>query len=206
MALRTFVKTGSITNLSDARYCAGMGVEILGFCLDATSADFVSPQQFQSIAGWIAGVQFAGEVLDADQVDLKALLPHYSVQWLQIENASDWEELARLEIPLICKVPWQAESTAHWFNERYSAVAPFVSLFLLESDLTELTESMRYEIGNVAKQYEILLGFGLESYSILSLLEQMPLKGVALRGSHEIRPGYKEFGELADILETLEAE
>jgi phosphoribosylanthranilate isomerase len=31
MPLKTFVKVGCITNLSDARYCAGMGVDMLGF-------------------------------------------------------------------------------------------------------------------------------------------------------------------------------
>ena len=29
MPLKTFVKVGNITNLSDARYCAGMGVDML---------------------------------------------------------------------------------------------------------------------------------------------------------------------------------
>jgi phosphoribosylanthranilate isomerase len=30
------------------------------------------------------------------------------------------------------------------------------------------------------------------------------VRGIALKGSQEIRPGYKDFGVLADLLETLE--
>ncbi len=37
MALKTIVKVGNITNLSDARYCAVMGVDMLGFCLNKQS-------------------------------------------------------------------------------------------------------------------------------------------------------------------------
>lgn len=34
MALKTFVKISGVNNLSDARYCAGMGVNQLGFNIE----------------------------------------------------------------------------------------------------------------------------------------------------------------------------
>ncbi|MFT7424854.1 MAG: phosphoribosylanthranilate isomerase, partial [Algoriphagus sp.] len=34
MALRTFVKINGITNLTDARYCSGMYVDLLGFTFE----------------------------------------------------------------------------------------------------------------------------------------------------------------------------
>ena len=32
--LKTIVKVSEVNNLSDARYCAGMGVEYIGFSMD----------------------------------------------------------------------------------------------------------------------------------------------------------------------------
>ncbi|MFM1835376.1 MAG: hypothetical protein RJA04_63, partial [Bacteroidota bacterium] len=48
--LKTLVKVSAITNLSDARYCAGMGVDLLGFPLGKISID-----QFTEIRNWLAG-------------------------------------------------------------------------------------------------------------------------------------------------------
>ena len=37
--LKTLIKVSNINNLSDARYCAGMGVEMLGFSMDELSIE-----------------------------------------------------------------------------------------------------------------------------------------------------------------------
>jgi len=37
-------------------------------------------------------------------------------------------------------------------------------------------------------------------------LERLPIAGIALKGSEELRPGYTDYGELMDILESLETE
>ena len=47
MPLKTIVKVGSITNLSDARYCAGMGVEMLGFNVVAGHESFIDAKKYQ---------------------------------------------------------------------------------------------------------------------------------------------------------------
>jgi len=40
--------------------------------------------------------------------------------------------------------------------------------------------------------------------NVESLFEELPLAGIALKGGDEIRAGYKDYDELADILELLE--
>ena len=44
MSLQTFVKVGEITNLSDARYCAGMGVDLLGFNVVENTPGYVDSE------------------------------------------------------------------------------------------------------------------------------------------------------------------
>jgi phosphoribosylanthranilate isomerase len=49
------VKISNVTNLSDARYCAGMGVEMLGFSIDEDSPNYISPKNSRiSVPGWLA--------------------------------------------------------------------------------------------------------------------------------------------------------
>lgn len=204
MPLKCFVKVGNITNLSDARYCAGMGVDLLGFPVDAAIPGSIGPDAYRAMAGWIAGVQFVGEIEDADRVNLTQLLQNYQFDWLQIAHAADWQSLRHHQIPLICRVNWAEISSADRFFEIYGPVAPHVSYFLLEAEDQTLNEGTRTAIREIAEQYPVLLGFGIVPDSVSTALEQTGARGVALKGSAEIRPGYKDFGSLAEILESLE--
>ena len=66
--LRTKVKISAVTNLSDARYCAGMGVEWIGFSMDTVPAE-----KYGEIRGWLAGVQVVGETDAPDAETVLAL-------------------------------------------------------------------------------------------------------------------------------------
>jgi phosphoribosylanthranilate isomerase len=61
MALKTFVKVSTVNNLSDARYCAGMYVNWLGFNLEESSPDYLSPEKFTEITEWLSGLEYVGE-------------------------------------------------------------------------------------------------------------------------------------------------
>ncbi len=53
------------------------------------------------------------------------------------------------------------------------------------------------------KNYNVLvqLNSGVE---IQTMMDTFPIKGFALIGSPEVRPGFKDYGDMADILEQLE--
>src|SRR5882672_2338725 len=55
--LITKVKVSNVTNLSEARYCAGMGVDFLSFPISS-----IDPKTYQEITGWVAGPKFGIEV------------------------------------------------------------------------------------------------------------------------------------------------
>jgi phosphoribosylanthranilate isomerase len=181
-----------------------MGVDLLGFPVDAAQPGHVTPAAFAAIAGWVAGVQFVGEVEDADTVNLTQLLGAYPLDWLQVSRTTDWAGLRHYGVPLLCRVDWDAIRTADRFFEAYGPVAPHVSYFLLESEAGTLDEAARAAVAEIAKQYPVLLGFGLEPAAVEAVLAQTAVRGIALKGSQEIRPGYKDFGALADLLEALE--
>lgn len=55
------LKFSSITNLSDARYAAGMWADFIGFNFDPSSEHYIEPAQAASIKSWITGVTIVGE-------------------------------------------------------------------------------------------------------------------------------------------------
>ncbi len=204
--LSTFVKISNVTNLSDARYCAGMGVDMLGFSIDESAPSFITPKKYQELRAWIAGVQLVAESSATDPLALLQVLSDYEVDALQVEDP-DLLPFLKNESgkPLLLRVNvdrYEADELDALMG-RYSLD---VAYFLLESDSNEpLNEEWKGYLHTLGRDYPILLGFGLEGEeSIADFVENSPINGIALKGSEELRPGYKDFGTLMDILEALE--
>lgn len=208
MALKTAVIVNSITNLSDARYCAGMGVEMLGFDLYETSASYVQPQTFRVITEWVAGVKTVGELPQAEATDLEKLLAVYTIDYLQVAHSGDWKNLRSVGVPLICNVDCTESFDAASFERQYNTIATYVDFFLLQFPAWEQVHSATWLelVNGIAGNYPVLIGADMTGSQIENLLAETKIKGIALKGSQEIRPGLKDFDDLASILELLETE
>lgn len=218
MALKTFVKVSAINNLSDARYCAGMGVDMLGFALEATSPDFISPEKYTEIIGWLSGVQFVGEFDKTNLKQLNKILEEYPINALQIANEDIISEIqskkekADLEdfIPIIFKINL-AENNYKSLNfkdlgtlfEKYKKT---VNYFLLENvnHSAEFSPNELEQLKNLSANFPIILGFGFNKNNVNDLIDNYKISGISLKGGTEIRAGYKDFDDLAEILEVIE--
>jgi len=198
MSLKTLVKVSNITNLSDARYCAGMGVEMIGFVMDKFSADYTSPEKMKEIKSWVAGVQVVGETQSADYEEVKALVEAYEIDILQISEAGLLPQISDLGKPVILKLEFESAYLEDYL-ERYSQ---FVEFFLVDGG--DFSDFARYTLKEYSFNYPIVLDFGITAENVSQLIEEMQIKGIALKGSNEIRPGYKDYDELSEILELLE--
>ncbi|GLU53161.1 hypothetical protein [Dyadobacter frigoris] len=202
------VKISNVTNLSDARYCAGMGVEMLGFSIDEDSPNYISPKKFEEICSWLAGVQLVAETSQTNPELLLKALADYPVHYVQVESPGLLTYLqSELSLPLILRVSVDTYDTSDIYSI-FSRYGDSVNYFLLESDANgPLTEEWTQVLTELAKEYPILIGFGLDDeITVNKLTETFPQIGIALRGSEELRPGYKDFGSMMDILEALEEE
>lgn len=193
--------------MSDARYCAGMGVHVLGFDLESASAYYVDPNKYAAITGWLAGVQFAAEFDAYAPRDIEKTLANYGrLDYIQTSQPQHIAALQELGPPLIVRLD------AARYGEDIVALADImrdcreqVAYFLVENSSSRRVDLLN-DLLHLAKQYPILLGFGLNPKFVSALIHQHKLAGIALRGSEEIRPGYKNFDDLAAILEAIEVE
>ncbi|GAB3031778.1 phosphoribosylanthranilate isomerase [Spirosoma pulveris] len=209
MALKTLVKISNVTNLSDARYCAGMGVDMLGFSMDTDSPDYVDPKKFGEIRGWVAGVQIVGETSSTDPEIIEELIATYQPDLLQVDEAALLPYLSTLantanDLRFILRVD-VAQLTFDQLDTTLQTGATNADYVLLESKgPMHLDEDVKELLKRQASRYPILLGTGISVGNVHQLLDDLSVKGIALSGGAEEQPGNKEFGELMDILEAIE--
>ncbi len=204
--LTTIVKISNVTNLSDARYCAGMGVEMLGFTIDADHPNFVTPARFREIRSWVSGIQIIGETQSGDPETILNTLKDYPVDALEISSPDLLPYLrTELECPLLLRFDIDGHSPED-FTDILENYREYLAYFVMESTQDQpLTDEWLRLLRQLPPQSPVLLGFGLNDPEALkALMETVPVRGIALKGSAEIRPGYKDYGRLMDILEALE--
>ena len=195
--LKTLVKVSAITNLSDARYCAGMGVDLLGFPLGKISID-----QFTEIRNWLAGVQIVGEFSTNDAEEIKAKVAEYKPDVLEIDTKVNLVAIQDIEIPKILRVNIDTDNLPAVF----AASAPYVSQFLLVGEGPESLHGMEGSVEIWSAQYPIILGLEIPEDDLEEWIEQSSIKGIGLMAGEEDRPGFRDFTDLMNILEKLETE
>ncbi len=200
MSLKTFVKVSNVSNLSDARYCAGMGVDVIGFNLDTSTPKHLSPEEYNQITKWISGVQFAGEFESVETGHIRAILNNFSVDYIQISKIFMIDELADLDKKFILKITVSNDTDLSEFSSLLSTDR-MIDIILVKSFdgkfHARLDEIIQFHSGDI----HILKGYGMED---ISLLDQFP--GVEFEGGEEKRSGYEDYGEVMDILEALKTE
>lgn len=205
MALSTFVKIGGVTNLSDARYCAGMYVDVLGFDMEDHSEKFVNPTQFEEITGWVSGVEFAAEFqTETAEYILQKLEKYPTVSWIQHRSLEVLTELIDSGKNLIYEV--NINEIKHLEAEISDRLANLDIFILLRSPHEKLEEDEEESILKISDKASVLLGSGITAFNVNALKEKLKLNGIALEGGEEIKPGLKDFDQLAEILEELELE
>ena len=192
MALRTVVLVSGINNLSDARYCAGMGVDFLGFNIDSENDKYVSPELFKELKGWVSGVNIVTESSNTSSNN---------------NYMADSHLIKSLELLQECKSPTFLSLPLDVAVSNTSSLLSNASKikYLIVTDNTDGFNAYKLgQLKELGSNFEVLLGFGVKADNVNELIEGNILKGIALQGSDEIRPGFKDYDELADILEAIE--
>lgn len=196
MALKTFVKVGKISNLSDARYCAGMGVNMLGFCVVSGKDQFVSPELFKEIRGWFSGPQVVAEAYGiSTQENIQAIIESYRPDLLELS-------LTELKIAqpnvMKCILSVDDEIASKHFEELL-AFKDQIEFLLLERDIDKAN------LQKMSDDFRIMLQVHSQE-DIDGSLQNEDISAINLKGGAEERPGFKDYDQLSEIFEKLEAE
>jgi len=192
MSLKTKVKVGRITNLSEARYCAGMGVDLLGFPVGEGG---LKPEQYKQMIEWVAGPEFVLEVHQSQMQDLKDVTDNYPGHYIQIgPHQLSW--LSEKSLNFILSI-----EPKDWVN-LYGDLMSYENINFVE--LTGVTSQDGSTVRAISIYFPVLFSVhGLEN--LTDILKLYPA-GISLVGSDEEKPGIKDYGAVADILQALEVD
>lgn len=200
MALRTFVKISSVTDLSDARYCAGMMVDVLGFNIDPSSHVAISLNDFLEITNWVAGVSFAGEFYSASIQQIKETIKNYPIDFIEIDKLDFIEEVALLGKPVIFRSVINS-SNLHMLRSTLARLNDPVRIMLLKCNEPSIYEKLDAEIRYYNGHLKLLKGYDIKKDAPLH-----DYPGIELVATEEKRPGYKDYGDIMEVLEAIEAD
>jgi len=194
MQLKTKVKVGNITNLSDARYCAGMGVDFLGFPI-GNKDEQISFNTFLEITEWVAGPAFILEYADSmDDEQFQKVTQSKSIQHVELT----YDQLKRLgtnieNLSIILKT-----TIAEWSSISSNLSTQNISHLVLEESKTPEWQ--------VVAEINSLIGVFVPHHLIkdIDTIESLPITGIVLEGSSEDKPGHKDYDHLATVLESLD--
>jgi phosphoribosylanthranilate isomerase len=184
-----------ITNLSDARYCAGMGVNLLGFVVNPVDVDYVSPKLYQDMIGWISGPGRVAEWTGHSTMDADEIISNYKPDFLHV----DWIHIGKNklpDLPLLVEVAFRDLSLClNHLQEQRIEIAYLV--------VTDIAREERYS-SVPSSGYPVLLSIPEGLDSIAGILSMTGVQGLMLQGSRELAPGLKDYDHLSRILEALE--
>ena len=110
MSLLLPVLVRGINNLSDARYCAGMGAQGLIFTLDPTLPGAVDAALVRELAGWVAGVELIGEFGALPAAEINRLVAECGLSRVLLAPASP-TPAAELAVPTLPTALYEPATT-----------------------------------------------------------------------------------------------
>jgi len=194
MALKTLVKVGNISNLSDARYCAGMGVDMLGFSVVEGQDHYVSPILFKEIRGWFTGPTVVAEAYGiTSNNDLSVISQHYAPDFIEL-SMTEFKSIKPESgnyILFITSDDWKKDQSDILLNKKY------IAYLLVPADTTSDI------LQNLSGDFNVIVKVD-STNNIDTLLESGVIKGISLQGGSEEKPGLKNYDQLSEIFEKLE--
>ncbi|MBW3128188.1 hypothetical protein [Hymenobacter profundi] len=201
--LRIPVLVRGINNLSDARYCAGMGADGLIFTLDPTLPDAVTPTLMGELAGWVAGVKLLGE-FDAQPVsEINRLVEECGLQEVLLRQLPT-TPLSVASLLTVNLADTISSAQREEMAQQYTSVFPAGFGVVVTLDSTHLDITTQQALAEAAARFPLWLSGAITPNNVLSLLDTVQPAGFLLSGGDEIKPGLRDFTELEAVFEALE--
>ncbi|RFP65073.1 hypothetical protein D0N36_10335 [Hymenobacter lapidiphilus] len=195
MSLLLPVLVRGINNLSDARYCAGMGADGLIFTLDPALPGAVDVATVKELAGWVAGVEIIGEFGSEMPVsEINRLVEECSLTRivLNLPATGSWPD-GPVAVPALVELPQPV--AADTLDQLRTALTAGFELITRLSEATLPTST---------QQQPSWLSGNPAPAQVAELIAQLQPTGLILQGGDEIKPGIRDFDELDALFEALE--
>ncbi len=207
---RTRVKICGITQLADARYCAGAGADYLGFIQYPDSPRWIEPKAAKEIIGWLDGIESVGVFVNEDAETINARCAEVGFTLAQLHGHEPPETVEAVEVPTIKSFRVQHDASSEQLRALMLPYQGIADYFLLDTHKTSLWggtgESFNWRLArDLAGEFPLFLAGGIDAENVQEAIDTMRPFAVDLSSSVESAPGVKDFDKLYDFFEAYRA-
>lgn len=203
MSDKLVLKAGGIQNLTDARYFSSKAVEIVGFCFDTASPNYINPRDAQQIMGWLEGPKRCGEFgsMDVKAIQEAALI--LNLDYVQLIPEASATDYASIGLPIILELPGNLPlNDLLAYAEAWKGQVAYIQLNFQE---TALLPELSFLEPLMAK-YPVLIDCPVTDANVYYTLLQAGATGINLQGTPEDITGEKSFDDLNGFFALVQAE
>lgn len=204
MSFLSNIKISNVTNLSDARYAAAVGINYIGFCFDSESTNYIAPIKAKEMIDWITGSHIVAEFGNQSLDEIKDISELLNVDVIELNNTILPDELPSLEKAIIKKIDISIYNLTQ-LNTELQAYKNYCDAFHLFTTLNNLTIPEN-DLINICANYKIIWGLPITNSSVLNIINGFKPYAINVSGGQEEKAGIKDFDELNDLLEVITQE
>ncbi len=211
--LRTKVKASSITNLTDARYFAAMGVDWLGFNLNSKDEAAVAPELIGQIEEWVEGVQIVAEYGDDEWGNAKAGVEKVIPNIVQMGGKAGVNEILEMPpaVPVIKEIIIENNMSEETVLSEIEELTGHVMAFALnftkhKISWQDILKGQPFTIDflkELTDKFPIILEIDFDAKTLKNCLDNLSPEGITFKGGEEEKVGFKSFDELDDLFDVL---
>jgi phosphoribosylanthranilate isomerase len=184
-----------VNNLTDARYFSAMGVDYIGFCCNPGTESYCSIDKIKEITDWVEGPKFVLEFSGwQEESEIQNLLDSGLGNAVHFGAFSDYKKT--FSVPVF---------KDYIFENIIDADLNICDYPVIRSERTffDLSDKEKSDLKEVLKMKPCFLDFQLKGNEIETILSEVPIYGIILRGGEEEKVGVKSFEDLDEIFESL---
>ena len=202
------VKICGITTLADARFCAGIGADYLGFIQHLPSPRHITPEEAKEIKEWIYGPQTVGIFVNVDAETVNRSCEIAGFDLIQLHGDESPAYCRRMARPIIKAFPVRPSDTVRSLSRILAAYEDCVETFLLDTwhpDLPGGTgRSFDWSVAKgLASDFPIILAGGLSADNVQDAMETVSPWGIDVSSGLEDAPGRKSFDLVTKFFDLI---
>ena len=208
--MATKLKVCGITDLADARFLAGEGVDYLGFIQHEESPRYIAPENVGEMLEWLYGPKPVGVFVNKSARFVNETAETAGFELVQLHGTESPATCAEIERPVIKAIRVRHDAASDQLRALMEPYAEVVDYFLLDTHNSSTWggtgESFNWRMArDLAGDFPIFLAGGIDADNVERAIHTMRPYAIDLSSSLESAPGQKSFDKIEAFLDAFNA-
>lgn len=204
------LKVCGITDLADARYLAGEGVDYLGFIQHEESPRYIAPEKVSELLEWLYGPTPVGVFVNKSAGFVNEAAETAGFDMVQLHGTETPATCAAVDVPVIKAIRVRHDASSDQLRALMEPYADVVEHFLLDTHNSSTWggtgESFNWRLArDLAGDFSVFLAGGIDADNVERAMHTMRPFAIDLSSSLESAPGEKSFEKIDVFLDAFRA-